>query len=271
MKEIDGINQSCLIDLLKPRFSPRSGAVLTSSAIDKTRTQERSMSQDQTPDTSTNLPASAAIYSRAMLRFYDAYVLGFSNTWAWRCPSRHILALYDRQISAHHLEVAVGTGYFPDHCRFPTSSPHIDLFDIHPATLASGARRLQRYHPRCFQGNIFNTCDLPQDRYDSIAINYLMHCLSGSLWDKGQKVFDHLIPLLQPRDGRLFGSTILGVGVRHNALGQRLMALYNRKGIFGNMNDSEEDLHRLLDRSFATYDLEIRGCVALFTGYMSKA
>jgi hypothetical protein len=49
------------------------------------------------------------------------------------------------------------------------------------------------------------------------------------------------------------------------------MALYNRKGIFGNMNDSEEDLHRLLDRSFAAYDLEIRGCVALFTGYMSRA
>lgn len=229
------------------------------------------MSQDLTPETSTNLPASAAIYSRAMLSLYDAYVLGFSNKWVWRCPSRHILSLYDRQISDRHLEVAVGTGYFPDHCRFPTSSPHIDLFDIHPDTLGSGARRLERYHPRCFQGNILNVNDLPHDRYDSIAINYLMHCLSGSLMDKGQMVFDHLTPLLHPQDGRLFGSTILGVGVRHNALGERLMAFYNRKRIFGNMNDSEEDLHRLLDRSFAAYDLEIRGCVALFTGYMSRA
>ena len=221
-------------------------------------------------DESPTLPASAAIYSRAMLTVYDAYVLGFSNTWAWRCPSRHILRLYQHQISQRHLEVAVGTGYFPDHCDFHASQPSIDLFDIHPDTLASGARRLARYHPRCFQGNVLNSSDLPQERYDSIAINYLLHCLPGPLSGKGQAVLENLIPHLHPGNGRLFGSTILGVGVRHNALGRRLMAFYNRKGIFGNTNDSEEDLRHLLGQHFPAFDLEVIGCVALFTGYMKK-
>jgi hypothetical protein len=41
------------------------------------------------------LPASVAIYNRALLAVYDAYVLGFSNRWVWRCPSLRILALFE--------------------------------------------------------------------------------------------------------------------------------------------------------------------------------
>ncbi len=36
------------------------------------------------------LPASAAIFNRALLAINDAYVHGFFNRWVWRCPSRRI-------------------------------------------------------------------------------------------------------------------------------------------------------------------------------------
>lgn len=214
------------------------------------------------------LPPGAAIYSRALLAVYDAYVLGFSNRCAWRCASRHILALYDRRVSACHLEVGAGTGYFPDHCRFPVADPRIDLLDIHPETLTKAARRLARYRPRSYRANVLEPLGLPRpgSGYGSIAANYLLHCLPGPIRDKGRVLFDHLLPLLDPAGGCLFGSTILGLGVAHNALGRRLMALYNHKGIFGNSADDEADLRRLLEGYFPYSHVTVRGCVALFSG-----
>ena len=165
------------------------------------------MTTDAMTEPSTNrLPPSAAIYNRAMLAIYDHYVLGFSNTWVWRCPSRQILALYDREVSDRHLEVGVGTGYFPDHCRFPVARPAIDLLDIHPRTLEATARRLQRYRPRVVEANVMEPLHGLEAGYASIAINYLLHCLPGPLLDKGRRIFDQLIPLLDAGEGRLFGS-----------------------------------------------------------------
>jgi hypothetical protein len=216
------------------------------------------------------LPASAAIYNRAMLAVYDAYVLGFSNRWVWRCPSARILALYDRHVAGRHLEAGVGTGYFPDHCRFPVAAPGIDLLDIHPDTLTTAGRRLRRYQPREIRANVLEPLPTLAGGYGSIAVNYLLHCLPGPLADKGRRVFGQLTPLLAPDHGCLFGATILGQGVPHNALGRRLMDLYNDKGIFGNRQDREADLRRLLEDHFRAHELEIHGCIALFAGYRRR-
>lgn len=213
------------------------------------------------------LPASAAIYNRAMLAVYDAYVLGFSNRWVWRCPSARILALYDRHVAGRHLEVGVGTGYFPDHCRFPVPAPAIDLLDIHPDTLATASRRLSRYQPLAIRANVLEPLPDLSVGYGSIAVNYLLHCLPGQLADKAGRVFAQLAPLLDPDEGRLFGATILGEGVPHNALGRRLMDVYNDRGVFGNRQDNEADLRRQLQAHFPAHALEIHGCVALFVGY----
>lgn len=44
------------------------------------------------------------------------------------------------------------------------------------------------------------------------------------------------------KDGILYGATILGDGVMHNSFSSKLMRIYNHKGIFSNMSDSEEGL-----------------------------
>ena len=66
--------------------------------------------------------------------------------------------------------------------------------------------------------------------------------------------------------GVIFGSTILGRGVEHNLLGRRLMRLYNRKGIFSNLEDDRRGLEQGLASQLTDLDVEIVGAVALFSG-----
>jgi hypothetical protein len=99
--------------------------------------------------------------------------------------------------------------------------------------------------------------------FDSISLNYLLHCLPGNLASKSI-VFEHVKPLL--RDGGvIFGSTILGEGVRHNPLAKQLMKIYNAKGIFSNLSDRQSNLEAGLKAHFEEHTIQIVGCVALFS------
>ncbi|MDR3414939.1 MAG: class I SAM-dependent methyltransferase [Nevskia sp.] len=207
----------------------------------------------------------AAIYTPRTLRVYDRFVLGFSNDHAWRCPSTRLLRNYDEHIGARHLEIGVGTGYFLDRCRFPVEQPQVVLGDLNPNTLEATLARLQRYHPTTHQLNVLEPFSLPEAPFDSIALNYLLHCLPGDMHSKAA-VFEHCASQLRP-GGVLFGSTILGQGVRHNLIGRALMSLYNSKGIFGNRNDDLETLRAGLSRNFARVELEQVGVVAVFAAH----
>ncbi|EGO55935.1 hypothetical protein NEUTE1DRAFT_103327 [Neurospora tetrasperma FGSC 2508] len=62
-----------------------------------------------------NTKSGASIYGKPlMLTAYDKYVLGFSMTHLWRCPSKTILIPLFRQNfrAEKHLDVGVGTGFF---------------------------------------------------------------------------------------------------------------------------------------------------------------
>jgi hypothetical protein len=50
-----------------------------------------------------------------------------------------------------------------------------------------------------------------------------------------------------------------------NPAARALNALYNRKGIFTNHQDSAAGLERGLATRFASHQLQVRGCVALFS------
>jgi len=207
--------------------------------------------------------AGAAVYSRPTLAIYDWFVLGFSNRYVWRCPSPVILKHYNQHISTNHLDVGVGTGYFLDKCQFPSNNVEITLADLNENSLAVTAKRLARYKPKTAVTNVLKPVNL-ENRFDSIGINYLLHCLPGTMTTKN-KVFEYLKHHLNPK-GIVFGSTILGKGVTHNFLGQRLIRVYNKKGIFSNTEDSLEILEHNLQENFTTFGLEQRGRVALFWG-----
>lgn len=204
-----------------------------------------------------------AVYSSLVLRLYDAWVLGVSNRWAWRCStSRVLLPFYRSQIGERHLEVGVGTGFYPGHAGFRAGQA-VTLLDLNPNSLSATARRLGHVQLRQFVGDIMQPLPMLEgERYDSIALFYLLHCLPGTMDDKAC-VFDHLKAHLDP-DGVLFGATVLGDAAGHNLFGRMLERAYNRRGIFGNRHDSASTLRAALGRHFAEVTVEQRGAVALF-------
>jgi len=112
-------------------------------------------------------------------------------------------------------------------------------------------------------GNALQRIDISMSGFDSISLNYLLHCLPGNLASKSI-VFEHVKPLL--RDGGvIFGSTILGEGVRHNPLAKQLIKIYNATGVFSNLSDRQSDLEAGLKAHFDEPTIHIAGCVALFS------
>lgn len=207
--------------------------------------------------------AGQAVYTPRVLSIYDLFVLGFSNRLIWRCPSSRIEAHYNANLSANHLDVGVGTGYFLDRCRFPTDRPRIGLMDMNRNTLEFASRRISRYAPESYEQNILEPVATSIAPFDSVGINYLFHCVPGSITEKAV-AFDHLRKLMNP-GCRVFGSTLLQGGVSRSWAARRLMNIYNRKGIFSNTNDDLEGLTQALTSRFDEVRIEIEGCVALFS------
>jgi SAM-dependent methyltransferase len=209
--------------------------------------------------------AGQRVYTPVILRAYDVLVLGFSNRFVWRCRSSNMLARYDRFVGRRHLDVGVGTGWFLDRCRWPVEAPRITLLDLNENPLSVASRRIRRYAPATVRANVLDPLELGNARFDSVAANYLFHCLPGGLEWKSATVASNLRPYLDS-GGVFFGSTILGRGVAHNRLGRGLMRLYNRKGIFSNVEDDRRGLEQGLASQLTDVEVEVSGAVALFAG-----
>jgi ubiquinone/menaquinone biosynthesis C-methylase UbiE len=213
----------------------------------------------------------ARVYSRAVLAIYDPLVIHFENTFVWKCPSQRLLDFYNRHVSANHLDVGVGTGWFLDRCQFPSHSPQIALLDLNPNSLRAASRRICRYRPAVYRADVL--MPLPSDlpRFDSIGMNFLLHCLPGPPAAKAQAL-THLTPLLNP-GGLLFGSTILGKNQKYNWLGRLFVGLYNSRLLPGcrvldNREDGLDELEAALKAHFSRYSIETIGHVAMFAGHI---
>jgi len=210
--------------------------------------------------------AGQAVYTPGMLSVYDIVVLGISNSYIWKCPSSKIEEHYNSNVSANHLDVGVGTGYFPDRCKFPTKQPRVGLMDMNPNALEFASKRIARYAPETYEQNILERVETTIEPFDSVGINYLFHCVPGAITEKAVAL-DHLKVVMNP-GCRVFGSTILQGGVPRTWFAKKLMALYNKKGIFSNADDGLEGLESALSKRFENVRLEVVGCVALFSGQL---
>ena len=213
--------------------------------------------------TDKQVEAGQAVYNKYVLTAYDLLVLGVSCQLFWKCPSHRMEIQYNKFASNNHLDVGVGTGYFLDHCQFPSDNPRIALMDLNKNSLNYTAERLVRYAPETYCRNILEPISNPAENFDSVGINFLLHCVPGDLSEKSV-IFDHLKAVMHP-NAVIFGSTILHVGVSPNWLAKRLMNTYNNKGVFSNLYDSAEGLKRELEVRFSDVSVEVVGCVALFS------
>jgi SAM-dependent methyltransferase len=212
----------------------------------------------------------AGVYTKRILSIYDLLVIRFENPIVWRCPSPRILAFYNQHVAGRHLDVGVGTGYYLDRCQFPIAAPTIGLLDLNPNSLRATAQRIRRYNPATYQVNVLEPISAEVPHFDSIGLNFLLHCLPGNLTQKGI-VFKHLKPLLKP-GGVIFGSTILGQGVKFNLLGKLFMRVYNSYLIPGsrvlyNEHDNVTNLTCSLEENFERCSVQVMGTAAFFVAY----
>ena len=90
---------------------------------------------------------------------------------------------------------------------------------------------------------------MPAGAFESVGLNWLLHCLPGTMATKGV-VFDHCKTVLAP-GGVVFGSTVLSGGVRHTPMSRWMMDQLNRDGTFTNRDDDLDGLKTQLDQRFA--------------------
>jgi SAM-dependent methyltransferase len=174
-----------------------------------------------------------------------------------------MLERYNRFLGRRHLDVGVGTGWYLDRSTWPVARPEITLLDLNENSLSLAARRLVRYAPQQVRANVLEPLPLGDTRFESVAANYLLHCLPGRIETKAAALAANVYPHLETT-GVLFGSTILGRGVTHTAIGRRLMHVYNAKGIFSNADDDATGLRRGLGSIFGDVQIDVVGAVALF-------
>ncbi len=217
--------------------------------------------------TAKQIKAGQSVYTKRTLLAYDILVLGISNTHIWQCQSTRLKKHYNKYVSANHLDIGVGTGYFLEQCKFPSQTPRVALMDLNPNTLAYASKRISHYQPEIYRQNILEPISINIQQFDSVGINYLLHCLPGSISEKAV-VFDHAKSLMN-QDALVFGSTILQGGVPKSWAAQRLMNFYNKKGIFSNTADDLVGLEKALQERFKKVQIDIVGCVALFSGRCS--
>jgi ubiquinone/menaquinone biosynthesis C-methylase UbiE len=218
------------------------------------------MPVDATPE---EVEAGHAFYTKRSLAVYDLAILGFFSRLAWRCPSRRIQDHYDAHISGNHLDVGVGTGYFLDHARFPVPDPRIALMDLNESCLDVAARRIARFGPEVHRANVLEPISLELEPFDSVGMNYLLHCLPGDIRTKGEAVFGNMKRLLN-QGGVVFGATLLHDGVRRNWFARQVMKRNNDHGIFSNASDDLDGLNEVLRGNFVEPRIDVVGCVAVF-------
>ncbi|MCP4512834.1 MAG: methyltransferase type 12, partial [Fuerstiella sp.] len=136
--------------------------------------------------------------------------------------------------------------------------------DLNSDTLEFASQRIARYTPETYRRNVLEPIAVDAARFDSVGINYLLHCLPGSIESKSVAI-DHLKALMNP-NAVMFGSTLLHGGVNRSWMAKRLMHVYTRKGIFSNQQDNLEGLQRVLSQRLNDVSIEVVGCAALFAG-----
>jgi len=202
------------------------------------------------------------VYSQFVLKIYDWYVLWYNCRFLWECPAYYFLELYNQYVSANHLDIGVGTGYFLDKCKFPGTNIRLALMDSSANPLVTASKRLSRYKPEVYQRNALEALGINAQPFDSIGMMNLLHCIPGNLKTKAV-VFEYAKEVMNP-GAVIFGSTILYKGVKRNALATLAIKYYNKNGSMANMDDSLEDLQESLRSSFSDSSVKVIGCEALF-------
>ena len=158
------------------------------------------------------------------------------------------------------MEVGPGSGWALANADLPPTTD-LTLLDLNSNSLGHTSGRLSS-STNNIEHDVLEPLDADLDPFDSISLNYVLHCLPGD-WATKDAALTNLAAKLRP-DGILFGSTVLGVGQRYSIFGRALMAAYNQIGAFNNRNDDLAGLTAALNIRFTQVEIKTVGNVAIF-------
>jgi SAM-dependent methyltransferase len=199
-------------------------------------------------------------YSRALLRLYDPLVLGPIARFVWRFPTEEHVKLYRTHIRPDHLDVGPGTGYFLEHAGLPHGS-RVTILDPNANVLRHVTGRLRDLDITAVQADVLKPLPTPGP-FASAALSLVLHCLPGPMERKALAIAN--VARVMSPDGVLFGASVLGRSARHTLLGRGFLWAFNKRGAFGNLDDTEAGLRNILERSFRRVSLETVGGTAIF-------
>lgn len=221
------------------------------------------------------LPTGAKHYFQGFLRFYDFLVLKFHNNFVWRCPTKTVLLpLFCANAGDYHMDVGVGTGYYPAalHQSNPFWPQHLTLVDVNNNCLKRSAERIGLPdRTRRVIANVLEPFTLPDTepkKFDSISLIFLLHCLPCSQAEKA-RVFTNLKQHLSSR-GTLFGATVLTKDGQQTWLSRFLLWFLNQMGAFTNTEDGKDDFLKALRADFEEVEGYVIGSVLIFCARKPK-
>ena len=111
------------------------------------------------------------------------------------------------------------------------------------------------------------TSEIPDSvDFNSVGINYVLHCVPGNLETK----LDNLISNLGDNKYNLFGASVVCDPLHMNVIAEYELMFLNAFGIFHNNNDTYEELDEYLNRTGLHFTLEKQGYVAIFNIQVDK-
>jgi len=198
------------------------------------------------------------------MRHYDHVVNNINCERVWRCSQQYIMNHYRNYISSYHLEIGPGTGYFleNENIRKANSIEKITLVDINSEILEYASENLQYDYSRIstVNCNLFKQTLPTHIKFDSVGLNYVLHCVPGNLEDK----VDTLLHNLDHTDYNLFGATVICDPLHMNPIAEYELTLLNSLGIFHNEDDTYDGLVNYLEKNNIRHNSIKRGYVALF-------
>ncbi|MEM7360821.1 MAG: class I SAM-dependent methyltransferase [Pseudomonadota bacterium] len=202
------------------------------------------------------------LFSLMSHRLYDFFLYCFVSGFIWRCPPGELSAAYREYSASNHLEIGVGTGYLLHQQSRYRNFERLGLMDLNMACLTKSAQRLVLQKPETMQVDITSVMSTDGACFDSVAMNFVLHCVPGTFIEKRQAL-KNVHRLLNP-GGVFFGATLLATGVRHSKTARILMTILNRLGIFNNNGDALQELEHCLKAEFSQVRTTTLGSAVLW-------
>jgi len=199
---------------------------------------------------------------------YDFFTYQINVRFGWGLTLQRILKHYRKFVSQKsHAEVGLATPTLVS--QVVSKDAKITLLDVSDTFLEKsefwmrdlGYSKVTGYHQ-----DITTPVDPKIPKVDSICLNYVLHCVPGTLAPSSKGVcFQHIKGVLAP-GGVCFGTTVLGYNAGHNCFGRWMMGQLNgpKLKVFTNTEDSEADLRASLTAAFKRFELKVYGVSAVW-------